>query len=88
MEKFEIKKLTKSFNVEIDSIASDKSISHRCAMFSLFSNETSYIKNYLTAEDTLNTLSIVEQLGAIVKRDGSYVEITPTEKLTEPSDVS
>ena len=82
MEKFEIKKLTKSFNVEIDSIASDKSISHRCAMFSLFSNETSYIKNYLTAEDTLNTLSIVEQLGAKIKGDGSYAEITPTEKLT------
>ena len=87
MEKFNIKKLTKPFNIEIDSIASDKSISHRCAMFSLFSNQTSYIKNYLTAEDTLNTLSIVEQLGAKIKRDGSYVEITPTSTLTEPSDV-
>ena len=87
MNKFEIKKLTKAFNIEIDSIASDKSISHRCAMFSIFSNETSYIKNYLTAEDTLNTLSIVEQLGAKIKRDGSSIEITPTSKLTEPSDV-
>ena len=87
MEKFSIKKLDKAFNIEIDSIASDKSISHRCAMFSLFSDKTSYIKNYLTAEDTLNTLSIVEQLGAIIKRDGSSVEITPTSKLTEPNDV-
>ena len=87
MNKFEIKKLSKAFDIEIDSIASDKSISHRCAMFSIFSNETSYIKNYLTAEDTLNTLSIVEQLGAKIKRDGSSVEITPTSKLTEPSDV-
>ncbi len=87
MENFSIKKLDKAFDIEIDSIASDKSISHRCAMFSLFSNKTSYIKNYLTAEDTLNTLSIVEQLGAIIKRDGSSVEITPTDKLTEPNDV-
>ena len=87
MEKFSIKKLDKAFDVEIDSIASDKSISHRCAMFSLFSDKTSYIKNYLTAEDTLNTLSIVEQLGAIIKRDGSSVEITPTTKLTESKDV-
>ena len=87
MNKFNIKKLVKPFDIEIDSIASDKSISHRCAMFSLFSNETSYIKNYLTAEDTLNTLSIVEQLGATIKRDGSSVEITPTQKLNEPSDV-
>ena len=87
MENFNIKRLDKSFDIEIDSIASDKSISHRCAMFSIFSNETSYIKNFLTAEDTLNSLSIVEQLGAKVKRDGSSVEITPTDKLTEPSDV-
>lgn len=87
MEKFSIKKLDKAFNIEIDSIASDKSISHRCAMFSLFSDKTSYIKNYLTAEDTLNTLSIVEQLGATIKRDGGTVEITPTSKLSEPKDI-
>jgi len=87
VKKFSIKKLDKPFDIEIDSIASDKSISHRCAMFSLFSNETSYIKNYLTAEDTLNTLSIVEQLGAKIKRDGSSVEITPTDDLTEPNNV-
>ena len=87
MNTFNIKRLNKPFNVEIDSIASDKSISHRCAMFSLFSNKTSYIKNYLTAEDTLNTLSIVEQLGAKIKRDGSSVEITPTDILSEPANV-
>ncbi len=87
MEKFSIKRLDKAFDIEIDSIASDKSISHRCAMFSLFSDKTSYIKNYLTAEDTLNTLSIVEQLGATIKRDGSSIEITPTSNLTEPKDI-
>ncbi len=87
MGKLEIKRLDKPFDIEIDSIASDKSISHRCAMFSLFSKETSYIKNFLTAEDTLNTLSIVEQLGAKVKRDGSSIQITPTENLNEPENV-
>ena len=60
-----VEKLVKPFNVVIDNIASDKSISHRCAMFSLLSNETSHIKNFLTAEDTLNTLSIVEQFHPI-----------------------
>lgn len=84
---FIIKKLDKAFDIEIDSIASDKSISHRCAMFSIFSDKTSYIKNFLTAEDTLNSLSIVEQLGAKVKRDGSSIEITPTNNLSEPNDV-
>ncbi|WP_072679853.1 3-phosphoshikimate 1-carboxyvinyltransferase [Arcobacter sp. LA11] len=87
MDNFNIKRLDKAFNIEINSIASDKSISHRCAMFSLFSNETSYIKNFLTAEDTINSLNIVEQLGAKVKREGSSVTITPTNKLTEPSDI-
>ena len=87
MENFKIKRLDKAFDIEIDSIASDKSISHRCAMFSIFSNQTSYIKNFLTAEDTLNSLSIVEQLGAKVKRNGSSIEITPIDNLSEPADI-
>ncbi len=87
MKSFKIKKIDKPFDIEIDSIASDKSISHRCAIFSLFSKETSYIKNFLLAEDTLNTLSIVEQLGAKVKRDGSSIEITPPKNLKEPNNI-
>ncbi|OCL81700.1 3-phosphoshikimate 1-carboxyvinyltransferase [Arcobacter porcinus] len=87
MANFSIKKISKKFDITIENIASDKSISHRCAMFALFSDKTSYIKNYLTAEDTLNTLNIVEQLGAKIKRDGSSVEITPNSKLIEPEDV-
>ncbi|RBQ28896.1 3-phosphoshikimate 1-carboxyvinyltransferase [Aliarcobacter vitoriensis] len=87
MKNFSINRLVKPFDITISTIASDKSISHRCAMFSLFSNQTSYIKNYLTAEDTLNTLSIVEQLGATIKRVGSNVEITPKDILTEPSNI-
>ncbi|WP_418186213.1 3-phosphoshikimate 1-carboxyvinyltransferase [Aliarcobacter vitoriensis] len=87
MKNFSINRLVKPFDITISTIASDKSISHRCAMFSLFSNQTSHIKNYLTAEDTLNTLSIVEQLGATIKRVGSSVEITPKDILTEPSNI-
>jgi len=80
-----IRKLNKPFNIEINSIASDKSISHRCAILSLFSNETSHIKNFLIAQDTLNSLNIIEQLGAKVKKDDSYVQITPAKTLIEPS---
>lgn len=87
MEKFNIKKLSKPFDIEISNIASDKSISHRCAMFSLFSNQTSYIKNYLLAEDTLNTLKIVEKLGAKVLQNQSNIEITPVDTLVEPNDI-
>ena len=49
MQSFSISALSKPFDIVIDNIASDKSISHRCAMFSLLSNETSHIKNFLTA---------------------------------------
>ncbi len=87
MQSFSIDALKNPFNIVIDNIASDKSISHRCAMFSLLSDKTSHIKNFLTAEDTLNTLSIVEQLGAEIKRDGSTVTITPKGTLSEPNDV-
>jgi len=76
-----------SFTLECDSIAADKSISHRCAMFSLLSEGPSKIKNYLLGEDTLNSLQIAEQLGAIVQRDGSSVVITPPKELGEPNDV-
>lgn len=87
MESINIQALKQSFHKTIDTIASDKSISHRCAMFSIFSNKTSKIKNFLTAEDTLNSLSIIAQLGASVKRDGSSIEITPNENFLEPEEI-
>jgi len=87
MRTITIAKHEKSFNLECSDIAPDKSISHRCAMFSLLSDKPSSIKNFLLGEDTLASLSIAEQLGAKVKREGGSVEITPPLKLTEPSDI-
>ncbi len=75
------------FDLEIDNIASDKSISHRCAIFSLLSDKTSVVRNFLRAEDTLCTLNIVSSLGAKIEDDGTVIKITPPKKITEPSDV-
>jgi 3-phosphoshikimate 1-carboxyvinyltransferase len=86
MSNFEIS-AGKSFESVIDSIASDKSISHRCAIFSLLSDKPSKITNYLEAEDTLNTLSIVEQLGATVKREENLITITPPSSIKEPANI-
>ncbi|WP_333803485.1 3-phosphoshikimate 1-carboxyvinyltransferase [Sulfurospirillum sp.] len=74
-----------SFEFTTDQIASDKSISHRCAIFSLLSDKPSIVKNYLPAEDTLCTLSIVQSLGAHVEtaEDGTLT-ITPPLSVTEP----
>lgn len=75
------------FQLSCEDIAPDKSISHRCAMFSLLSDRPSKIKNFLLGEDTLASLSIAGQLGATIKREGSNVEITPPTTLTEPDDI-
>jgi 3-phosphoshikimate 1-carboxyvinyltransferase len=87
MEKLHLEKLTKSFDIVIDTIASDKSISHRCAMFSLLSDKPSTIKNFLRGEDTMDSLRIAEKLGATIEDNGETITITPPTKLSEPDDV-
>ena len=80
-----IKAFNKGFKAELKNIAADKSISHRFAIFALLSDETSLAKNYLLAEDTLNTLKIIENLGAKVERKGAEVRISPSPKIKEPT---
>ena len=64
------------FSIEISSIAPDKSISHRSVMFSMLASGTSEITNFLRAEDTLNSLEIVKNLGANVIDDGITIKIS------------
>ncbi|MDC0933272.1 3-phosphoshikimate 1-carboxyvinyltransferase [Arcobacteraceae bacterium] len=87
MEQLNITPLTNSFDIVIDNIASDKSISHRCAMFSLFSDQPSTIKNYLRGEDTMDSLRIAEKLGASIEDNGDVIKITPPKTLREPDDI-
>lgn len=61
-----IEPLRGNFNLECEEIASDKSISHRAAIFSLLASECSEISNYLYAEDTLDSLAIARELGLLV----------------------
>ncbi len=75
-----------AFDVVIDTIAPDKSISHRSAMFATLAKGTSTIRNFLRAEDTLNTLNIVKSLGAKIEDDGEIIRIT-SEGIQESSDV-
>lgn len=65
-----------SFDLKIDSIAPDKSISHRCAMFAMLADGVSEVENYLRAEDTLNTLNIIKHLGATIEDDGEIIKIS------------
>ncbi len=67
---------SKSFSIQIDNVAPDKSISHRSVMFSMLADGVSEIENFLRAEDTLNSLEIVKNLGAHVEDDGSIIKIS------------
>ncbi|WP_416224722.1 3-phosphoshikimate 1-carboxyvinyltransferase [Arcobacter sp. FWKO B] len=80
--------LSKPFDTQISDIASDKSISHRSAMFCLFSDKPSHIKNFLMAEDTLNTLNIVKSFGVTVEQTGKADFIlTPPAQIKEPDNI-
>ncbi|MDQ1244016.1 MAG: 3-phosphoshikimate 1-carboxyvinyltransferase [Campylobacterota bacterium] len=75
-----------SFSLRISEIAPDKSISHRCAMFAMLADGTSEITNFLRAEDTLNSLNIVKNLGAKVVDDGVTVKIS-SDGIKESSEI-
>ena len=75
-----------SFSLRISEIAPDKSISHRCAMFAMLAEGTSEITNFLRAEDTLNSLNIVKNLGATVIDDGVTIKIS-SEGIKESSEI-
>jgi len=75
MKKAVVQPAKKVFTLEIDSIASDKSISHRSAMFAMLADGKSVVRNFLRAEDTLNTLQIIQHLGAKVEDDGEVITI-------------
>jgi len=64
------------FSLDVLDIAPDKSISHRSVMFSTLAKGKSKIKNFLRAEDTLNSLQIIKNLGATVEDDGDVITIS------------
>ena len=68
-------------------VDADKSITHRCAIFSLLTNGKNIIKNYLRAEDTLNSLEIAKSLGADIEDNGDVITITAPNQLQEARDV-
>lgn len=75
------------FHFICTEIAPDKSISHRSAMFALLAKGVSKIQNFLKAEDTLNTLKIVEALGAKVSEKDGLLFIETDGNIKEANNV-
>ena len=74
------------FSLSISKIAPDKSISHRSVMFATLAQGQSVIRNFLRAEDTMNSLEIVKNLGATVLDDGDVIKIS-SQGLKESSEI-
>jgi 3-phosphoshikimate 1-carboxyvinyltransferase len=58
------------------SVPGDKSISHRAAILSAIASGTSSITGFLESEDCLNTLKVLEQVGAQVRRESGRIIVT------------
>src|SRR5690625_7994508 len=56
-------------------LPADKSISHRSALFTAISEETSTITNYSDAEDPHSKLDCLTALGVEIERDGNKIKI-------------
>ncbi len=87
MSRASIRRVVQKFDLECSDIAPDKSISHRCAIFSLLSDRVSKITNFLRAEDTLASLHIAQLLGAQIEDDGTTLFIKPPDSIVEPFDI-
>lgn len=70
-------------------VASDKSISHRAAIFAALADGESIIDNYLKAADTMSTLNCLQKLGVDIKkdRDRVYVKGRGLGSLKEPETI-
>jgi len=77
---------SKNFSLSISEIAPDKSISHRSVMFAMLADGESEIENFLRAEDTLNSLEIVKNLGAKVEDNGDIIKIS-SDGIKEPFEI-
>lgn len=84
-----------SFEREFCQIASDKSMSHRAAMFALLANAPCEVSGFLQGEDTLHTLRIAQDLGLQVERvrtksardNEETLIFVPPKQILEPSNV-
>ncbi len=86
MSRVRVAPRTTPFSFKTAAIAADKSISHRCAMFAMLAKGESVVENFLRAEDTMNSLRIVEKLGAKIVDDGTVIRIS-SEGIQESEDI-
>lgn len=84
----QVNPLLKPFDITLESVASDKSISHRVVIFSFLSDKPWEVRGFLEAQDCLDSLRIATQLGTKVEKLGSgHYKLTPPAQICEPKEV-
>ena len=58
------------------TVPGDKSISHRAVIMASLASHDSTLSGFLTAQDCLHTLSIFQQLGVPIHRDGTTLRVS------------
>lgn len=90
MKQFIVSPLSNPIKTTI-SVPPDKSISHRAIIIGSIANGKTEIKNFLCAEDCLNTLRIMQQLGVEISQFNNYETVTVYGKglksFTEPKNI-
>lgn len=88
-ENLEISPIQQEIRADLDILASDKSLSHRVCMFSLFADSTCRVKHFLRAEDTQRSLTIAQNLGLKAKfeKNGDLLLTPPKKGLQTPNDI-
>ncbi len=57
------------------SVPGDKSISHRAVMLGAIAEGTTKVHNFLTSEDCLHTVNVLQHLGVTIQNDGYTLSI-------------
>ncbi|CRF41609.1 3-phosphoshikimate 1-carboxyvinyltransferase [Helicobacter ailurogastricus] len=71
----------KPFNLELEGLPADKSLSHRALIFALLCEKPCFVENLLKGADCLSTLNIVKTLGLKVQKHGANgLKLTPPKK--------
>lgn len=71
----------KSFDLTLDHLPADKSLSHRALIFALLTNKPCFVQDLLLAQDCLSTLSIAKTLGLKVQNaPHNTLKLTPPKK--------
>ncbi|WP_104749899.1 3-phosphoshikimate 1-carboxyvinyltransferase [Helicobacter cynogastricus] len=75
-----------AFDLILEHLPADKSLSHRAVIFALFCQKPCYVQNFLRGQDCLSTLNIAKALGLRVQARANTLKFTPPKRFLQFSE--